>query len=79
MAPKAKQKDKVLTEEEQALHDVHEDIIHEAVNVGVSAVACMLGRCQGQGLGWGKEVGGGWWVEGLSKTAAAERAASILS
>lgn len=36
MAPKHKQKDKVLTEEEQALHGVHEDIIQKAVDTGVS-------------------------------------------
>jgi hypothetical protein len=36
MAPKAKQKEKVLTEEEQAAQDIHEDIIQQAVDAGVS-------------------------------------------
>lgn len=36
MAPKAKQKEKERTEEDQAAHDQHEGIIKKAVASGVS-------------------------------------------
>lgn len=38
MAPKAKAKEKVLTEEEQALADAREGVIQEALDIGVRGV-----------------------------------------